>query len=79
MAKQEMIEIDVWVLVNDQGEYEVGCNDEECQERFGDADFTAGAPNRMVSLTMKVPKPVPQVVTVTVPELVESEIEVTAA
>ncbi len=58
MAAQ-MIEIEVWVKVNENGEYEVGTSGDEAKDRFeeniGD-DGTQGM--RFVKLTVKVPLPV---------------------
>jgi hypothetical protein len=48
--------VEVWVLVNDQGEYDVGPCDVSCQERFDENCSTGGA-RRLVKVTLNVPTP----------------------
>ena len=56
----EMCEIEVWVKINDQGEYEVGTNDEEAKDRFEETIGDDGLKGtRFVKLTVKVPLPKP--------------------
>lgn len=62
----ETCEIEVWVLVNADGEYEVGNDADQAYERFEENCDTSGA-RRMVKVVLTVPLPVECVLTGTVP------------
>jgi hypothetical protein len=59
----ELLEVEVWVKVDEDGDYEVGCDEEECSDRYRErVDNACGS--RMVKMTVKVPAPRPIAVTV---------------
>jgi len=60
-----MQDVEVFVMVNGDGEYEVGTSDTEAQERFEENCTTEGG-RRLIKITLKVP----------LPEVVEIEGEV---
>lgn len=74
-AAVEFVTVEVWVLVDDGGDYEVGTSDEDVCERFG-SNIGSSNPNRMVRLTVKVPKPKTVQVHVTVPDRDDEAAEV---
>lgn len=65
----EMIEVEVWVMVNSDGEYAVGPDRDEVVEAWteGDEGFQCGLPQRLVQVKLRLPKPVPVVVTAELP------------
>jgi hypothetical protein len=62
-----MAECEVWVLIDENGDYSVGKDQEQAQEDY-DGNINAPGAKRMVKLTIKIPLPVPVEVTVNVPE-----------
>ena len=68
-----MHEIEVWVLINEAGEYEVACNQDDVESLFAGNIGGCGA-QRLVCLKLKVPAPKTTVLTGTVPDTQEGEI-----
>lgn len=51
--------VEVWVLVDDQGEYAIGVDEEQAIERY-DEDFQGSAScRRAVKVTLTIPTPKP--------------------
>jgi hypothetical protein len=69
-----MAEVEVWVMVNESGEYEVGVCDTSCKENF-EANCSTGEMNKMFKLTLKVPLPKPQELTAEIPEEEDEPVE----
>lgn len=63
-----MLEVEVWVRVNEQGEYEVGTTCEECSSRYRDSGSDTDLPDRLVCVTLKLPAPQAVQVTATLSE-----------
>lgn len=57
MTDRNMVEITVAVIVNSDGEYEVGEDMDVAAERYGD-NYTYGAPTAAYTLTISVPAPI---------------------
>lgn len=64
----EMIEIEVWVKVNESGEYDVGYDEESACDRYTDNGLDEESSTRLVRMLVKVPKPRPLTVSVTLPD-----------
>lgn len=64
----EMLEVEVWVKVNESGEYDVGHDEDTACERFLENEFHEGESVRLVKLLVKVPKPRPLTVKVELPD-----------
>ncbi len=60
----DKIQIEIWVVMNEDGEYEVGCDRESATERF-DESFS-GDPRRLVKLNVWIAPP----------EVIEAEVTV---
>lgn len=63
----ELLEVEVWVKVDADGAYEVGCDEDEANDRFRENVDSVGA-NRLVRMVVKVPAPRPLAVTVELPD-----------
>lgn len=70
-------EIEVWVMVNESGEWEVGTSVDEVGERFS-ANCSTNESSRVVCLKLKVPAPVVLTLTGEVPEELNGTIALTA-
>lgn len=70
-------EVEIWVIVNESGEWEVGTGEDEAVERFN-ANCSADENRRRVCLKLQVP--VPETVTLTgaVPGGADGEIALVA-
>lgn len=66
----EMIEVQVWVMVNDQGEYVAHDDDEQLAAEYADriGEIAEAGGIRRVKITVKVPLPKPLEVVGTVVE-----------
>lgn len=56
----DFMAIEVWVKIDEDGEYDVGRDRDEAQERYGEnisEDFAGGV--RLVKITLRVPLPKP--------------------
>jgi hypothetical protein len=62
------IEVEVWVKVNESGEYDVGHDADTACERFTENEFNEGESARLVKLVVKVPVPRPLTVKVELPD-----------
>lgn len=69
MAAVEMIEVEVLVMVDDQGQWEVGTDEDDLAQRWADniGELEVGA-TRLVRVKVKVPCPKPVEVEATVAE-----------
>jgi hypothetical protein len=65
MEEQTTAEIEVFVAVNEDGEYEVGVDENEAGERL---DGIGGYQRRVFALKLTVPLPKPAEVSATLPE-----------
>ena len=61
------IDCEVWIIVNEDGEYVAHEDEEQAGERFTD-DCTQGIGTRRVKVTVRVPLPLPILATATVEE-----------
>jgi hypothetical protein len=68
----ETCEIEVWVMVNENGEYEVGCDEDEVGERYSD-NINDNLARRAVKVILTVPMPKPVTMRGTVPAEAEGE------
>ncbi len=71
----EFIEVEVFLVVNYDGEYEVATDENELDERWAGSDYQTGIPARHVLVKLRVPKPKPTVVTATLPEESTDDVE----
>lgn len=51
-----MQEIEIWVMVNEEGEYEAGACDDDAVQRF-EENCTSGINRRLIKITLNVPLP----------------------
>jgi hypothetical protein len=49
--------VEVWVIVDENGDYAVGGNEDQCNESY-DNDVNASGARRMVKVTLVVPLPI---------------------
>lgn len=63
----EMLEVEVWVKVNESGEYDVGHDEDTANDRFRENVDSVTA-CRLVRMVVKVPKPRPLTVKVELPD-----------
>jgi hypothetical protein len=56
MSEADLVECEVWVMVDADGDYAVGSTNEETEERFDD-EVGGTAPRRLVKITMRLPRP----------------------
>ena len=63
----ETADIEIYVVVDSDGDYEVGINDEEATERYGET-ISASLPRRLIKMTITVPLPRMIEVTAAIPE-----------
>lgn len=63
----ELLEVEVWVKVDANGDYEVGTNEDEAKERF-DENIGSDLLHRFVKVKVRLPVPKPVEVTVKVPD-----------
>lgn len=77
MAKKatEYLEVEVWVLVNEDGEYEVACDQDTLAERWAEGDYQQGTGQRVAQIKLRVPKPSPIVINGVLPEELVPEAE----
>lgn len=61
-----MLEVEVWVVVDESGDYEVGKEQDQAQERYDDEIGSSG-PRRYVRVVLSVPTPAPVTLKGTVP------------
>ena len=66
-AAAETADIEIYVVVDSDGDYEVGINDEEATERYGETISTS-LPRRLIKMTITVPLPRAIEVTAAIPE-----------
>jgi hypothetical protein len=66
--------IEVWVMVDQYGDYDVGTSEGLAREAY-DGNIGGDAARRLVKLLLTVPLPEPLVVTGTVPAPAEAECE----
>jgi hypothetical protein len=60
-----MTTIEVWIVMNEDGEYEVGKDEDDAVERF--EDDVGGSFRRVVKINVTMGPPEPQVANVTIP------------
>jgi hypothetical protein len=60
-----MTSIEVWIVMNEDGDYEVGKDEDDAVERF--EDDVGGSFRRVVKINVTMGPPEPQVANVTVP------------
>lgn len=70
-----MTEVEIWVVVDDDGNYAFGCDQDQAREAY-EEDFS-GLCRRAVCVTLKVPTPKPIEVTGEVPAEPETGCELT--
>lgn len=66
MSENEMIEVEVFVVVNSDGDYACGIDEESANESFEDS-IGGGGQRRMVRVVLKVPQPTISTLTGIVP------------
>lgn len=72
----EFVEVEVWVKVSAAGDYAVGCDEDATNEAYENDIGDSPANVRMICMTVKVPKPQPRKVNVTLPAEEEDDITV---
>lgn len=72
----EFIEVEVFVLVDADGDYRTGHDEESVNELFN-SDLNSDGARRMVKVVLQVPKPTAVVLRGEVPAEPEGEIELT--
>ena len=66
-----MLEVEVWVKVDANGDYAVGTDADNTQTAYADTIGTDdGTPCRMVKVTLRIPAPKPVEIECTVPDMV---------
>lgn len=70
----ENLQIEVWVKVDENGDYAVGAEQCDAEERYSD-DIGDSCASRLIKVVLSVPVPKPQicVLTGTVPDMEEME------
>jgi hypothetical protein len=48
--------VEIYIVVDDEGDYEVGRDEDEATERYGDS-FSTYMPRRLIKMTVTVPLP----------------------
>lgn len=64
----EFCQVEVWVVVDENGDYVVDTASDSAEEKYGDDIGRTGIATRMVKVTLKVPYPKPIEVTAELPE-----------
>jgi hypothetical protein len=67
-------QVEVWVMVDQDGDYDVGTSEELARENY-DGNIGGDAARRLVKLLLTVPLPEPLVVTGVIPAPVEPQCE----
>lgn len=67
-----MLDIEVFVVVNAQGEYEVGTDEAQTWERYNNDGCDTANPARLIRVALRVPTPKEVVIEATVPEEVNT-------
>lgn len=62
----ELLDIEVWVMVDEDGDCGVGRDEEEARERYAE-DVGGDGPRRLVCVQLQVPRPAAAVVRGSVP------------
>lgn len=61
------MEVELWVLVDSDGNYSVGSSEDDCNQRFEDEIGTVQGNRRLYSLLLTVPDPKPVTLRATLP------------
>ena len=64
-----MLDVEVWVKVDADGDYAVGADADTCGEAF-DSDVGGNGPSRMVRVVLHIPAPQAVEIEATVPDMV---------
>lgn len=63
-----MHELEVWIKVDESGDYSVGTDAESCVEKYGEEYDDNTQPSRLIKVVIKVPAPQVVDVAVNVPD-----------
>jgi hypothetical protein len=63
----DMLEVEVWVAVDENGDYAVGNDNDVCQERYAEDVGGGGLATRLVKVVLSIPRPQPVVLRGVVP------------
>lgn len=75
-AKNDVHGIEVWVLMDTDGNYAVGKDQEDAETNFSEDIGDSSVPKRMVCFKAKMSPPAPLTVTCVVPDQQEGPIDV---
>lgn len=59
MSAVETVDVEVWVMIGEDGQYTAHTDESALRERFDEECPDAGLVTRVVRITVKVPKPKP--------------------